>query len=63
MKKALQGFLGMVAYYRKFIYMFVAKACPLTQFLREDAPALMKDKVSRQAFKQLKSILQVAPIL
>jgi len=29
-KKALQGFLGMVGYYRKFIHMFVAKTRPLT---------------------------------
>jgi hypothetical protein len=43
--------------------MFTAKAHPLTRFLREDAPALMEDEVSRRAFKQLKSALQVAPIL
>jgi len=43
--------------------MFVAKACPLTRFLREDAPALMEDEVLRRAFEQLKSVLQVAPIL
>jgi len=53
-KKALRGFLGMVGYYRKFIHMFAAKAHPLTRFLREDAPALMEDEVSRRAFKQLK---------
>jgi hypothetical protein len=29
-KKALQGFLGMVGYYQRFIYMFVEKTCPLT---------------------------------
>jgi hypothetical protein len=29
-KKAFQGFLGMVGYYRKFIHMFVAKTRPLT---------------------------------
>jgi len=62
-KKALRGFLGMVGYYRKFIHMFVAKARPLTRFLHEDAPAPMEDKVSKQAFEQLKSTLQVAPIL
>jgi hypothetical protein len=62
-KKALRGFLGMVGYYRKFIHMFAAKARPLTRFLREDAPALMEDKVSRHAFEQLKSAIQVAPIL
>jgi len=43
--------------------MFAAKAHPLTQFLREDAPTPMEDEVSRQAFEQLKSALQVAPIL
>jgi hypothetical protein len=63
MKKALRGFLGMVRYYRRFIHMFATKARPLTRFLCEDAPAPMEDKVSRRAFEQLKSILQVAPIL
>jgi hypothetical protein len=43
--------------------MFAAKARLLTRFLREDAPALMEDEVSRQAFEQLKLTLQVAPIL
>jgi len=62
-KKALRGFLGMVGYYRRFIHMFVVKARPLTQFLHEDALAPMEDKVSRQAFKQLKSTFQVALIL
>ncbi len=62
-KKALRGFLGMVGYYRRFIHMFVTKARPLTRFLHEDAPALMEDGVSRRAFEQLKSALQVAPIL
>ncbi len=62
-KKALRGFLGMVGYYRRFIHMFAVKARPLTRFLHEDAPAPMEDEVSRQAFEQLKSALQVAPIL
>ncbi len=53
----------MVGYYRRFIHMFAAKACPLTRFLREDAPAPMEDKVLRWAFEQLKSALQVALIL
>ncbi len=63
MKKALRGFLGMVGYYRKFIHMFMAKTRPLTQFLHEDAPTPMEDGASRQAFEQLKSAFQVAPIL
>jgi len=42
--------------------MFVAKARPLTQFLHEDAPALMEDEVSRRAFEQLKLVIQVTPI-
>jgi hypothetical protein len=28
-KKAFQGFLGMVGYYRRFIHMFATKARPL----------------------------------
>jgi hypothetical protein len=63
MKKALQGFLGMVGYYCKFIHMFVAKTRPLTRFLHDNAPASMEDEVLRWAFEQLKSALQVALIL
>jgi len=62
-KKALRGFLGMVGYYHRFIHMFATKARPLTRFLREDAPALMEDEMSRWAFEQLKLALQVTPIL
>ncbi len=62
-KKALQGFLGMVGYYRRFKHMFVTKTRLLTRFLREDAPALIEDEVSRRAFEQLKSTLQVVSIL
>jgi len=61
-KKALRGFIEMVGYYRRFIHMFVIKTRPLTRFMREDAPAPMEDEVSRRAFEQLKSTLQVAPI-
>ncbi len=43
--------------------MFAAKARPLTRFLREDAPAPTEDEVSKRAFEQLKSALQLAPIL
>ncbi len=50
-KKALRGFLRMVGYYRMVIHMFVAKTRPLTRFLREDAPALMEDEVSRRTFE------------
>jgi hypothetical protein len=62
-KKALRGFFGIVGYYRRFIHMFATKARLLTQFLREDAPTPMEVEVSRWAFEQLKSTLQVTPIL
>jgi hypothetical protein len=43
--------------------MFVAKARPLTRFLRDDTPTPMEDAASKCAFKQFKSILQITPIL
>jgi hypothetical protein len=43
--------------------MFVTKACPLTRFLREDAPTPMEDEASRWAFEQLNLAFQVALIL
>jgi hypothetical protein len=46
-KRALQGFLGMAGYYRRFIHMFAAKARPLTRFLRDDAPTPMEDDASK----------------
>jgi hypothetical protein len=61
-KKALQGFLGMVGYYQRFIYMFVEKTCPLTRFMHEDTPTPMEDEVSQCTFTQLKSALQIAPM-
>jgi hypothetical protein len=50
-EKALPGFIGMVGYYRRFTHMFMAKACPLTRFLREDALTPMEDEASRRAFE------------
>jgi hypothetical protein len=41
----------MVGYYQRFIHMFVAKTCPLTRFLREDAPTPMEDEASKWAFE------------
>jgi len=61
--KAFRGFIGMVGYYRRFIHMFATKACPLTQFLREDAPAPMEDKALRRTFEQLTLAFQVVPML
>jgi hypothetical protein len=42
--------------------MFVAKECPLTRFLQEDAPTPMEDEMSKHAFEQLK-LAQPTPIL
>ncbi len=42
----------MVGYYRKFIHIFVTKARPLTQFLRDDAPTPMEDDALKHAFKK-----------
>ncbi len=61
--KAFRGFIGMVGYYCRFIHMFATKACPLTQFLREDAPAPMEDKALKWTFKQLTLVFQVVPML
>jgi hypothetical protein len=46
-KKTLRSFLGTMGYYRRFIYIYVAKAHPLTRFLRDDAPTLMGDEASK----------------
>ncbi len=61
-KKTFWGFFGIVGCYWRFIHIFVAKARPLTRFLRENAHAPMEDETSKHAFEQLKSAFQVAPI-
>jgi len=43
--------------------MFAAKTRPLTRFLHEDALTPMEDEALKRAFEQLKSALQVVPIL
>jgi len=42
--------------------MFVAKACHVTQFLRENAPTPMEDEVSKCALEQFKLTLQATLI-
>jgi hypothetical protein len=59
--RALQGFLGLVGYYRKFIQDFGIIAAPLMRLLRRDAFAW--DDEADAAFLALKGTLTTGPVL
>ena len=56
------GFLGMARYYRKFCPNFSAITEPLTQLLQKDTKFHWTEQC-QSAFKQLKAMLQRAPVL
>jgi hypothetical protein len=59
--RGLQGFLGLIGYYRKFICDFGVIAAPLTRLLRCDVFAWDDD--TQAAFQQLKTALTTGLIL
>ena len=59
---ALRGFLGLTSYYRRFIPRYSARAQPLYQLTRKDAPFEWTTECSH-AFNRLKSALTEAPVL
>lgn len=61
-KSELQSFLGLVGYYRKFIYMFSEIAAPLTQLLQKEQ-AYTWTQAQQQAFDTLKERVSKQPVL
>lgn len=61
-KKAIRRFLGLCAYYRRFIRNFSHIAAPLTHLTKEDVPFEWK-REQQQAFEGLKEALQTTPVL
>ena len=59
--KALQGFLGLTSYYRKFIQNYGKIATPLTNMLKKNSFDLSV-KV-KEAFQQLKMAMTQGPVL
>jgi hypothetical protein len=59
--RVLRGFLGLVGYYRKFIWDFGIIASPLTRLLRRDAFAW--DDEATTVFEALKGALMKGPVL
>jgi hypothetical protein len=59
----LRGFLGLVGYYRKFIYNFADKATPLNDLLKKDSDMKMWCEEQDRAFAKLKECLMEAPVL
>ena len=64
-KKQVQGFLGLVGFYRKFIPNFSEIAAPLTNLTKKDRPNRIKVWLSHheKAFQALKSRITSSPIL
>ncbi|KAG6546714.1 hypothetical protein Mapa_011903 [Marchantia paleacea] len=61
----LRQFLGMVGYYRRFIFSFSNKAYALTVYMKKgtDYDLILKDGEAAVAFELLKKALVTAPIL
>ena len=63
-KTQIRRFLGMVNYYKDHIENLSKKASPLTDLLKKSKPAkILWDEDCEKAFKSLKKVLTVAPIL
>ena len=60
--KAIQRFIGLINYYRKFIKDFSIIASPLTQLTRKNVPFTWTNKCD-EAFEKLKECLLSPPIL
>ncbi len=58
----VRSFLGLARYYRPFIKNFAARANPLTQLLKKDAPFHWGSEQG-SSFKDLKHALTHAPVL
>lgn len=61
-KKSVRRFLGLCAYYRRFVQGFSKIAEPLTRLTKDDAPFEWKDDQER-AFRELQQRLQSSPVL
>ena len=58
----VRSFLGLAGYYRRFIRDFARIAAPLTNLTRKDRPFAWSLREG-EAFNQLKTVLQNAPVL
>ncbi|KAK8534706.1 hypothetical protein V6N12_057350 [Hibiscus sabdariffa] len=58
----VRSFLGLAAYYRRFVKGFSTLASPITKLLRKDVPFVWSENQQR-SFDQLKQVLTHAPVL
>lgn len=61
-KKSLRSFLGLCAYYRRFVKDFSRVSEPLTRLTKEDS-SFVWEAPQEEAFRELKRRLQAPPIL
>lgn len=60
--KELQRFLGLINFYRRFIWNFSKSTSPLTSLLRKNTPFRI-DSAALHAFTTLKNAFTTAPVL
>ncbi|XP_076660118.1 uncharacterized protein LOC143363405 [Halictus rubicundus] len=61
-KKAVQSFLGLTGYFRKFIHDYSKMARPLSDLIKKEQ-AFVWDSSQREAFQKLKLVLSAKPVL
>ena len=60
--KALRSFVGLVSFYRRYIFSFSTKIAPLFKLLKKDVPFVL-DGECQDAFDRMKTAMVTAPIL
>ena len=61
-KTEIRAFLGITAFYRRFVPNYAKMALPLINLLKKNVPFLFDEKCD-QAFRALKTVLTSAPVL
>lgn len=59
--KELRGFLGLIGYYRRFIYGYGEKVWPMVQLLKKEA--FLWNESAQGSFEAMKKIVSNVPVL
>ena len=61
--KEMVSFLGLIGYYRKFIYNFAERAHMLRKFAKEESLTTEQMVMAKQQFEDIKRVITAQPIL